>query len=169
MPSIATQFETLTRAIERHRWDVSRFLCGRIGCVDTAADLYQSIAEALLRRDADLPIRDVRAFLFRAARNAISNHYRAEQTKARLGAQAAPLLLEHDERSPETIVEGQETLAAIGRALQELPVLTRRIFVLYRIDGLRQRAIAERLGVSTSTVEKHVSKALSHCYTRLHD
>ena len=79
------------------------------------------------------------------------------------------MLDERDARSPDTVVEAQEALAKANKALQDLPALTRRVFTLYRIHGVKQQAIADRLGVSISTVEKHVRKALSHCYTRLHD
>ena len=169
MSSIATHIETVARSIERHRLEVSRFLSGRVGCVDTAADLYQSIAENLLRRDPDPPVEDVRAFLFQAARNAVSNHHRDGQTRAQFDVLIAPLLDERDARSPDTVVEAQEALAKANKALQDLPALTHRVFTLYRIHGVKQQAIADRLGVSISTVEKHVRKALSHCYTRLHD
>lgn len=149
--------------------EISRFLSRRVGCVDTAADLYQSIAENLLRRNPDPPIEDVRAFLFQAAKNAASNQRRAARTRAEFDVLIAPLLNERDDRSPETIAETEEDLVKVNQSLQGLPILTRKIFTLYRLHGTRQQDIAEQLGVSVSTVEKHVRKALSNCYTCLRD
>lgn len=169
MAGFASPLESLAGSIERHRLEVSRYLHGRVGCADTAADLYQSIAENLLRRNPDPPIRNVRAFLFQAARNAASNQQRAECTKARFDVLAVPLLDESYDRSPETIAEAEEALATVNQAIQNLPVLTRRVFIMFRLHGLKQKDIAEQLGVSVSTVEKHVSKALSHCYNCLRD
>ncbi len=169
MSSLTVRVESLAGAIERHRLEVSRFLRGRVGCADTAADLYQSIAENLLRRNPDPPIENVRAFLFRAARNAASNQQRADRTRARFDVLAVPLLDESDDRSPERIAEAREAMVRVSQGLKELPVMTRRVFTLYRIHGARQKDIAAQLGVSVSTVEKHVSKALSHCYNCLRD
>ena len=169
MSSITAHIESLAGIIERHRLEVSRFLSGRVGCADTAADLYQSIAENLLRRNPDPPIEDVRAFLFQAAKNAALNLQRAARTRAEFDVLITPLLDERDNRSPETIAESKEDLVKVNQALQGLPVLTRKIFTLYRLHDTRQQDIAEQLGVSISTVEKHVRKALSHCYTCLRD
>lgn len=169
MSSFEVSVESLARLIERHRLEVSRFLRGRVGCADTAADLYQSIAENLLRRNPDPPIKNLRAFLFQAARNAASNQQRAEHSRAKFNILAVPLLDENHARSPDIIAEAEEALARVNQALQDLPVLTRKVFTLYRIHGAKQQDIAGQLGVSISTVEKHVSKALSHCYTCLRD
>ena len=169
MTSFASPLESLAGSIERHRLEVSRFLHGRVGCADTAADLYQSIAENLLRRNPDPPIENVRAFLFQAARNAASNQRRAECTRAKFDVLAVPLLDESYDRSPETIAEAEEALARVNQAMQDLPVLTRKVFTMYRLHGVKQQDIAEQLGVSISTVEKHVSKAVSHCYNCLRD
>ena len=169
MSSIAAYTEFLAGSIEQHRLEVSRFLKGRVRCADTAADLYQSIAEKLLRRNPDPPIEDVRAFLFQAARNAALNQQRAEHTRAEFDVLAAPLLDQHDNRSPEIVAEGAEALARANQALQDLPVLTRKVFILYRLHGAKQQDIANKLAVSVSTVEKHVRKALSHCYNCIHE
>lgn len=164
-----SHMESLSTSIERYRLEVSRFLSGRLGCPETAADIFQSISEKLIRRDQDPPIEDIRAFLFRAAKNAALNEQRAARKRAEVGILVTPLLNDRDDRSPETISESAEDLSEINKALQKLPVMTRKIFTLYRLHGVKQKDIAEQLGVSLSTVEKHVKKALTLCYSCLHD
>lgn len=165
--TLLSDMESFAEIIEQYRLEVTRYLCGWVGCAETAADIFQSVAENLLRRNPDPPIEDVRAFLFRAAKNAALNEQRAARKRAEVGILVAPLWDERDERSPEVISEFAEDLAKVNQALQGLPVMTRKIFSLYRLHGARQQDIAEKLGVSISTVEKHVSKALSRCYTCL--
>jgi RNA polymerase sigma-70 factor (ECF subfamily) len=47
-----------------------------------------------------------------------------------------------------------------------LPARTRDIFVLFRLDQLKQSEIAARMGISVSAVEKHVVRAVAHLARR---
>ena len=53
--------------------------------------------------------------------------------------------------------------------LDELPERTRQVFVLCRVEGIRQKNVARRLGVSVSAVEKHMIRAIAHLATSLGD
>ncbi|MDP4208470.1 MAG: RNA polymerase sigma-70 factor [Bacteroidota bacterium] len=55
------------------------------------------------------------------------------------------------------------------RTLENLPPQMKEIFVLSRIEGLKYKEIAERLGLSVKTVETQVSRALSRFRTELKD
>ena len=63
---------------------------------------------------------------------------------------------------PEQIVADREALDVAMAALMALPERTRTIFVLRRLEGVRYRNIAERLGISVSAVEKHMARAIEH-------
>ena len=64
--------------------------------------------------------------------------------------------------SPDRIVAGRQALGMAVAALMTLPERTRAIFVLRRIEGMRYRDIADRLGISVSAVEKHMVRAVEH-------
>ena len=49
----------------------------------------------------------------------------------------------------------------------ELPERTRNVFLLARLENMRQAEIARRLGVSVSGVEKHLARAIAHLSQRL--
>ena len=161
--------EYIVRAIEANRSELHGYLSHRTGCMETAADLFQSIVERLLLRDPDPPIQNVRAYLFQAARHALANHYRTQDRLYRFEHGAAAQATEQDERSPERVLAAQETLAQLEAALAELPVLTRRMFLLYRLHGVKQEEIARRFDVHVSTVEKRIRSAVFHCRSRLED
>lgn len=55
----------------------------------------------------------------------------------------------------------------IDEALNSLPEKCRQIFMLSRIDGLKYKEIAERLGVSVNTIENQISIALRKLRVRL--
>lgn len=57
-------------------------------------------------------------------------------------------------------VLNREDFGLLCAAVDELPEQCRKVFVLKKIYGLSQREIALELGISESTVEKHVAKGL---------
>jgi RNA polymerase sigma-70 factor (family 1) len=54
-----------------------------------------------------------------------------------------------------------ETINLVKDIIYSLPDQCRRVFILSRKIGLKNREIAEYLGISIKVVEKHLSKALS--------
>ncbi|MEP7244932.1 MAG: sigma-70 family RNA polymerase sigma factor [Gammaproteobacteria bacterium] len=68
--------------------------------------------------------------------------------------------------SPERVLLSEDALAEVLRTLDELGQRTRDIFVLFRLERLKQKDIAALLGIGQSTVEKHVMKAMVHLAAR---
>lgn len=71
-----------------------------------------------------------------------------------------------DERSPERVLDGETSLAQVLQALGELNELTRNVFVLFRLEHMKQKDIAALYGIAQSTVEKHVMRAVVHLARR---
>jgi len=71
-----------------------------------------------------------------------------------------------DERSPERVLDGETSLAQVLKALGELNELTRSVFVLFRLEHMKQKDIAALYGIGQSTVEKHVMRAVLHLARR---
>jgi RNA polymerase sigma-70 factor (ECF subfamily) len=71
-----------------------------------------------------------------------------------------------DERSPERVLDGETSLARVLQALGELSELTRNVFVLFRLEHMKQKDIAALYGIGQSTVEKHVMRAVVHLARR---
>jgi RNA polymerase sigma-70 factor (ECF subfamily) len=51
-------------------------------------------------------------------------------------------------------------LRRVQEGLDQLPDRTRQIFILYRLEDMKCREIADRIGISESAVEKHIAKAM---------
>jgi RNA polymerase sigma-70 factor (ECF subfamily) len=68
--------------------------------------------------------------------------------------------------SPERVLLSEESLADVLRSLEELGELTRKIFILFRLENMKQKDIAALYGIGQSTVEKHVVKAVVHLAKR---
>jgi RNA polymerase sigma factor (sigma-70 family) len=65
-----------------------------------------------------------------------------------------------DDPSPERHASDRQELRRLAELVEALPRQRREIFKLRKIDGLSQKDIAMRLGVSEKTVEKHLAKAV---------
>ncbi|MEM8660958.1 MAG: RNA polymerase sigma factor [Pseudomonadota bacterium] len=158
-----THHACLDEAIESHRVEIEGYLTVKLGCANTAQDLFQSILEGLLRRPQTKSVGNLRAYLYQAARNALSNHYRAADSQLQLKrSMPAPV----DAVSPEQILSSEQSLKKIMAALSELPLLTQQIVIMHRVHGIKQRKIAEHFDLHLSSVEKHLKRALLHCLHR---
>jgi len=131
-------------------------------------DLIQDVFARLAKRSNYDEIKRPEAYLLRAAGNVWRDFLRKKQTHA-AAAHDAFQEDQHarEDRSPESVLQGEQSVRAVISALNELPERTRQVFVLCRIEGLRQRCVAERLGVSVSSVEKHMINAVAHLARRL--
>jgi RNA polymerase sigma-70 factor (ECF subfamily) len=58
-------------------------------------------------------------------------------------------------------------LNQVVAALDELSPQCRRVFVMHKLEGLSHPEISARVGISRSTVEKHMGSALKHLIKRL--
>lgn len=62
--------------------------------------------------------------------------------------------------SPERAVNSQDELRELENSLLELPPLCRTAFLLRRVEGLSQKDVAEKLGISVKTVEKYMARSV---------
>ncbi len=102
-----------------------------------------------------------KAFMMRTARNIALNALARSDRK--LNSSYEDLeecdILGQSE-SVENACQSEEKFLIFCRAVSELPVNCRRVFILKKVYGLSQREIADYLKISPSTVEKHVAKGM---------
>lgn len=149
------------RSFAEHQPDLIRFLTRRLRCLFTARDLSQEVYLRAVRVEDTHSIRNPRAFFFQVAANLAADYHRVEERRSELMREAQAFLWsDDDERSPERYLLAQEELTVLERVVTELPETSRKIFSMNRFEDLTQREIAERLGISTTAVEKHIRKVL---------
>lgn len=68
---------------------------------------------------------------------------------------------------PMAAAQRLQRLEQLKEVLAGLSPRRREALMLHRFEGLSQAQIAERMGISTSMVEKHIAFALLHCKRRL--
>ena len=63
----------------------------------------------------------------------------------------------------------REALGLVSRALAGLSQRSREILLLFRLERMRKRDIADSFGISVSAVDKHLIKATAHLTRCLED
>jgi len=166
MPAPSPVHAEATQALylQHHGWLVAR-LRRKLGCAWDAADLAQSTFVRVLTAHGQPPhaLAEPRAYLTTIAQRLLSNHLRRRQIeRAYLDALAA--LPEPVAPPPDARLMVLETLCAIDRLLDGLPVVARKAFLLWRLEELTQEQIAAQLGISRTSVRRHLAAAAERCY-----
>jgi RNA polymerase sigma-70 factor (ECF subfamily) len=162
--------ESLEALFRDCREDLQRYFRRRIASAEAVADLTQETFLRLLRAGALAALRDPRAYLFRAASNLVTDHYRSSggRPDGFIG-EAEWRALPDPTPSPEATVLSREELAVLECAIADLPPRGREVLMLHKFQGLSYAEIAVRLGISKNTVVVHMVRSLAHCRNRLDD
>jgi RNA polymerase sigma-70 factor (ECF subfamily) len=124
-------------------------------------DVVQETYARLIALESVEHIRNSRNYMFQAAHSVLMTHLRRSKVVSFVTvADVEQLGLATSEASPENQAADRDELQRLAEAIADLPPRVRDVFVLRRVHGLAQRDVARRLGVSESTVEKHMSRGL---------
>jgi RNA polymerase sigma factor (sigma-70 family) len=147
---------------DHHGW-LRGWLRKRLGNASDAADLaHDTYLRVLASGRAPQP-EDSRRFLTQIANGLVVDMYRRRRIETAY-LDAIRLLPEPETPSPEARALVLETLCEIDAMLDRLSANTRDALLMCKLEGLTYREIADRLRVSTSSVEKYVAAALRACY-----
>lgn len=164
MSSSTTSFDVQALYSEHYGW-LRNWLRYKLGSATDAPDIAQDTFLRLLVRHQRQPltIDRPRAYLSTVAHGLVIDHWRRRDLEqAWLETLAA--LPESETPSPETRAIVLEALLEIDRLLDELKPAVRAAFLLAQLEGLTSPQIAERLGISLATAERHIAQALRCCY-----
>jgi len=155
--------DRLTRCFLEIRAELVRFLTRRNGKA-AAEDVVQETWLKLHERGDTESWHEPRAVLFTTAANLGTDVQRREARSDRLFARDGELPeAVSPGADPESQAQTESELNTVAAALQELPAQCREAFLLNRLEGLTHSEIAQRLGVSTKTVQRHIERALRRC------
>jgi RNA polymerase sigma-70 factor (ECF subfamily) len=132
-------------------------------------DVVQESYLRLWRAKPARPIACARAFLFRVARNVALSLLRRERNSPVIAVKdLAVLPVVEEGRSAASLACLDEELLLLSHAIDSLPARCREIMILRRIEGLPQKVIAARLGITEETVEVQVARGVKRCGAFLH-
>lgn len=125
-------------------------------------EILQEVYERILSLPAAQErISNSRAWIIRSAKNAAIDWKRHKTNQEITGLdddleEYQPLV----ELGPEEIAVRNEMIERIARAVKRLPLMRRQVFVMRKVYGYRQTAIAAHFGITVNTVDQHLQHAV---------
>lgn len=125
---------------------------------DVVSDSFEKVWGKM--EEGKIEVNNLEAYLLMVVRNMALEQLRQQQ----LHNKYAKMELHHQERtSPDeqTIMEREEKMEKLTKALEKLTPRTQRIVNLCYVERKKYREVAAELNISESAVKKHIMQALS--------
>ena len=156
--------------IQEHREELHCYLVRQTRCPETASDILQDAFLRLIHADTKSDLKNPRAFLYRIVSNLAIDHLRSSNRRLARHADESELV---DQPDPTPSIEHQlytqEQIAHLRQAVSELPPRCREVFIMHKFKHHPYSVIMDELGISESTVLKHIVKAMEHCRRRMRE
>ena len=167
--------EVVTREQSRLRNFIRRRVPDPLDAEDILQDVFYELVEAnrLL-----MPIEHVTGWLFRVARNRITDLFRKKKPESFSDTAVADEddellqledLLPSPDAGPEALYARQVLLDELELAVDELPEEQREVFVAHELEGRSFKEMAAGTGVSVNTLLSRKRYAVLHLRERLQD
>jgi RNA polymerase sigma factor (sigma-70 family) len=176
-PMALEQDQRISEVVEREQSRLRNFIRRRVPDPRDAEDILQDVFYELVEANRLLmPIEHVTGWLFRVARNRITDLFRKKKPEI-VGETA--VVNEDDERlrvadllpspdaGPEALYARNILLDELELAVDELPEEQREVFVAHELEGRSFKEMAAETGVSVNTLLSRKRYAVLHLRRRL--
>jgi RNA polymerase sigma factor (sigma-70 family) len=172
--TLAEQDRFFTEAMERDEPRLRSFIRKRVLDAGEAEDILQDVFYELLEAYRFMkPMEQVTAWLFRVARNRITDLFRRKKpvslNEPASDEQSLSLedLLPSAEAGPDAVYARNMLFDLLDEALDELPENQREVFVAHELLGRSFKELAEETSVSVATLLSRKRYAVLHLRRRL--
>jgi RNA polymerase sigma factor (sigma-70 family) len=171
------QNQRIAEVVKQERSRLGNFIRSRVPDPRDAEDIMQEVFYELVEANRLLmPIEHVTGWLFRVARNRITDLFRKKKPETFSDSVAVEEdgeslrledLLPSPEDGPDAVYARSVILDELDLALDELPEEQREVFVAHEIEGRSFKEIAAETGVSVNTLLSRKRYAVLHLRDRL--
>jgi len=170
------QDRRITEAVEQEQSRLRNFIRRRVPDSRDAEDILQEVFSELVEANRLLvPIEHVTGWLFRVARNRITDLFRKKRPESLSDAVAVADdesrtledLLPSPDAGPDALYARSVLLDELEEALDELPEEQREVFVGHEIEGRSFKEMSAESGVSVNTLLSRKRYAVLHLRERL--
>ncbi len=175
MEVMASRTQNIMNAISDYGRQLFGFIRSRVDSREEAEDILQDVWYQFSNQPAVEDIESVSGWLYRVARNKITDRYRKQQPELiedltagdEEGDHAFRDILMADQQNPEMAQLKELFWEALLQALQELPENQRRVFEDNELGDKTLQEIADDEGVPLKTVISRKRYAVQHLRKRL--
>lgn len=145
------------------KWNLQlrNFLYYKFGDLEKAKDFAQDAFGVLWKNCAKVQEENAKGYLYTVAGRLFLDDINKQKVSLkfhyRMGKSVGQM-----EKNPEYIYREEEFKERLQQAISELSEHQRTVFLMSRIDKMKNRQIAEMLDISIKTVEKHISNSLKY-------
>jgi RNA polymerase sigma-70 factor (ECF subfamily) len=129
-------------------------------------DIVQEVFVKVWENRAEIESLNIEAYLFKLVRNrcidyikhlkVVNNHLQKIQVDSKY---EELYRIDFIGNEPYVLIE-EELKTKIEQTIQSLPDRCREVFILSRIEGLKNKEIADQLNINIKNVERHLNRAL---------
>ena len=176
-PMALEQDQRITDVVRREQSRLRNFIRRRVPDPRDAEDILQEVFYELVEANRLLmPIEHVTAWLFRVARNRITDLFRKKRPESFSETSVADEdgevlriedLLPSPDAGPEALYVRNVLLDELELAVDELPEEQREVFVAHELEGRSFKEMAAETGVSVNTLLSRKRYAVLHLRERL--
>jgi RNA polymerase sigma factor (sigma-70 family) len=174
----AEQDQRITETVERERARLRNFIRRRVADASDADDILQEVFYELVEAYRLMqPLEQVSAWLFRVARNRITDLFRKKKPQAfandpiAFAEDGEPFsfedLLPSPDAGPEAVYARNVLLEEFENAVDELPSEQREVFIGHEIEGRSFKELAAETGLSVNTLHLRKHYAVLQLRERL--
>jgi RNA polymerase sigma factor (sigma-70 family) len=173
------QDDRIVEVVERERSRLRNFIRRRVPDPRDVDDILQDVFSELVEANRMLmPIEHVSGWLFRVARNRITDLFRKKKPESLNGAGvegeggewlSLEELLPSPDAGPDAVYVRNLLLDELALALEELPDEQREVFVAHEFEGRSFKELAAETGVSQNTLLSRKRCAVLRLRERLQD
>jgi RNA polymerase sigma factor (sigma-70 family) len=162
------QMPSLTDAYTEYRSELCSYIVNKFQVSrDEAEDIVHTAFSRAIEAKSQ-PIGNPRAFLYKTSYNIAIDRIRHGVVRQKhVDSVIACKSSAVEELGPERIFEGNKQLKIVMKAMRLMPEKRRQLLIMSRFDGMSYAQIARQVGLSETSVRKHISKGLMDCQKAL--
>lgn len=161
MKSTAANHTVISDYYREHRQDICAYVRERIGNMDVAEDIVQTVFERLLCSDKMITVITLPGLVCKIARNLIYDYWRHHRTVEEYEHRIIKSAAFGDNRAGEveTVYSAKEISEILERGMERLTSRQREVYRLNIYEGLKVSEISETLKLGYKSVENLLGAA----------